>query len=95
MLSPGPGSSAAHWLTSKRVSLVGADNWALETVPFERPGFEWLVHQHLLAETGTHILENADTRALAAGQHSEFLFVLSLPNIPGATAAPASPLAVI
>lgn len=92
---PGLGFSGAQWLTSRRVSLVGADNWGIDVVPFERPGFEYPVHQHLLAETGTHILENADTRELADGEHSEFLFVLSLPNVPGATAAPAGPLAVI
>ncbi len=35
-VEPGAGWDAAHWLTERRVSLVGADNWAFEVIPFER-----------------------------------------------------------
>jgi kynurenine formamidase len=94
---PGAGWDAAHWLTDRRVSLVGADNWGFEAIPTE-PGRErqdYCVHQHLLAETGTHILENIDTGPLAQSGESEFLFVASLPKIVGATAAPVNPLAVV
>jgi hypothetical protein len=48
-----------------------------------------------LTETGTHILENIDTRPLVRSGESEFLFVASLPRIVGATAAPVNPLAVV
>jgi kynurenine formamidase len=94
---PGAGWDAAHWLTDRRVSLVGADNWGFETVPAE-PGRErqkYCVHQHLLAETGTHILENIDTGPLVRSGESEFLFVAIPPRIVGATAAPLNPLAVV
>jgi kynurenine formamidase len=33
---PGAGWDAAHWLTDRRVSLVGADNWGFEAVPPSR-----------------------------------------------------------
>jgi kynurenine formamidase len=92
---PGAGWDAAHRLTDRRVSLVGADNWAFEVLPFEYAEREFCVHQHLLAETGTHILENIDTAALASGGHSEFLFLLTVPKLKGATAAPAGPVAVV
>jgi kynurenine formamidase len=92
---PGPGVAAAEWLTDRRVSLVGADNWGLEVVPPESPDRFFAVHQHLLARTGTHILENIDTRPLVDGGHAEFLFVLSVPKTRGSTAAPAAPLAIV
>lgn len=94
---PGAGWDAARWLTDRRVSLVGADNWGFEAVPPEhsRRGQEFPVHQHLLAETGTFILENADTSALAALGQSEFLFIAAPAKVAGATAGPVNPLAVV
>jgi kynurenine formamidase len=92
---PGAGWRAAHWLSDRRVSLVAADNWAFEVLPFEIAEREFCVHQHLLAETGTHILENIDTHELVDGGHYEFLFVLTVPKLKGATAAPAGPVAVV
>jgi kynurenine formamidase len=94
-VEPGAGWDAAHWLTDRRVSLVGADNWAFETIPFEREDGVFAVHQHLLAETGTHILENSTTAELAAGGHSEFLFCLTVQMSKGSTGAMASPVAVV
>lgn len=94
-VEPGAGWDAAHWLTDRRVSLVGADNWAFEVIPFERPGGVFIVHQHLLAEAGTHILENIRTTELVAGGHSEFLFVLTVQKSKGSTGAMASPVAVV
>jgi kynurenine formamidase len=92
---PGAGWEAAHWLTDRRVSLVGADNWAFEVIPFERADGIFAVHQHLLAETGTHILENIKTRELAEGGHSEFLFCLTPQKTKGSTGAIAAPVAVV
>lgn len=94
---PGAGWGAAEWLTERRVSLVGADNWGFEVVPAEpsRHGQELPVHQHLLAETGTFILENADTSALAALGCGEFLFIAAPAKVAGATAGPVNPLAVV
>lgn len=94
---PGAGWDAACWLTNRRVSLVGADNWGFEVVPPEegRRGQDFPVHQHLLAETGTFILENADTSALVERGASEFLFIAAPAKVAGATAGPANPLAVV
>jgi kynurenine formamidase len=92
---PGAGMDAARWLTERGVSLVGADNWGFEAVPAEREGHSFPAHQHLLTETGTHILENIDTSRLSRTGASEFLFLASVPPIRGATAAPLNPLAVI
>lgn len=94
-VEPGAGWDAAHWLTDRRVSLVGADNWAFEVIPFERQDGVFIVHQHLLAEAGTHILENIKTSELVASGRSEFLFVLTVQKSKGSTGAMASPVAVI
>jgi kynurenine formamidase len=94
-VEPGAGWDAAHWLTDRRVSLVGADNWAFEVIPPERPDRPFAVHQHVLAETGTHILENIVTAELAETGRAEFLFVLTVQKSKGSTGAMASPVAVI
>ncbi len=92
---PGLGWDGAHWLTERRVSCVGADNWALEVIPFEQPGSILVVHQHLLAETGTYIIENIRTAELVASGRSEFLFVMTPLKIKGATGSMVSPVAVV
>lgn len=95
MGEPGCGWDGAHYLTDRRVSLVGADNWAFEVLPGERENAPFQVHQHLLAETGTHILENITTTPLVEGGHSEFLFVLTVQRSQGSTGAMAGPVAVV
>lgn len=94
-VEPGAGWDAAHWLTDKRVSLVGADNWAFEVIPFENEEAKFVVHQHLLAETGTHILENIKTQELVDNGHSEFLFCLTPQKTKGSTGAIAAPVAIV
>jgi kynurenine formamidase len=94
-VEPGAGWEAAHWLTERRVSLVGADNWAFEVIPFEREDGIFAVHQHLLAEAGTHILENIKTEELLETGRSEFLFCLTPQKSKGSTGAMAAPVAVI
>ena len=92
---PGLGWDGAHWLTQHRVSCAGADNWALEVIPFEDPNGILVVHQHLLAETGTYIVENIQTRELVELGASEFLFIMTPLKIKGATGSMVSPVAVI
>jgi kynurenine formamidase len=92
---PGVGGRGARWLTDRRVSIVGADNWSFEPIPFEDERRPFAVHQHLLAETGTYILENITLDRLAAHRVATFLFSLSCPKVRGATAGQASPVAVL
>lgn len=94
---PGASHEAARWLTDCRASLVGADNWGFEVVSAEEAdgGPRFPVHQHLLAETGTHILENVDVTPLIERGRSEFLFIAAPVKVAGATAGQVNPLAVI
>jgi len=94
-VEPGAGWDAAHWLTDRRVSLVGADNWAFEVIPFESEIKPFVVHEHLLTETGTFIVENIRTDELAEGGHWEFLLTMGPNKVAGATASMVSPLAIV
>ena len=90
---PGVGVEGAKYLTSKGVVAVGADTWAVETIPFESKNvFE--VHQILLAMNGTYILENMDTAALARDKGYEFLFVLGQPRWRGGVQSMINPIAI-
>ena len=90
---PGLGVDGAKYLTGKGVVAIGADTWAVETIPFESKNvFE--VHQILLPMNGTYILENMDTAALAADKAYEFLFVLGQPRFKGGVQSMINPVAI-
>jgi len=91
---PGLGLEGAKYLASLGVVAVGADNWALEVLPSENPQHAFPVHPELLAKNGIYILENMDTRALAADGVAEFLFVLGQPRFVGAVQAVINPVAI-
>ena len=92
---PGIGLEAARWLTSRGVRAVGADNMALEVNPHEQADESMPVHMHMLVETGTYIIEQADLEALAAAAPREFL-CLCLPLLfVGGTASPIRLLAIV
>lgn len=90
---PGLGVEGAKYLAGKGVVAVGADNWALEVLPFESKNiFE--VHQILLPMNGTYILENMDTAQLAADKAYEFMFVLGQPRFKGGVQSMINPVAI-
>lgn len=91
---PGLGLDGARYLAGKGVVAVGADNWAVEVLPSEDPEQAFPVHPELLAKNGVYILENMDTRALAADDATEFLFVLGQPRFVGAVQAVINPVAI-
>ena len=91
---PGIGVEAGTYLASLGVVAVGGDSFGLEVVPHEDEAQSFPVHQVLLARHGVYILENIDTRALAAEGAYEFLFVLSAPKITGAVQGIINPVAI-
>ena len=91
---PGIGINGAAYLAKLGVVAVGSDSWGVEAVPFENDGEFFPVHQELLAKNGVYILENMDTRALAADEAWEFLFVLGQPRFVGAVQAVINPVAI-
>jgi kynurenine formamidase len=91
---PGIGVDGARYLAQLGVVAIGSDSWAVEVLPSEDPNQAFPVHPELLAKNGVYILENMDTRALAADGVSEFLFVLGAPRFVGAVQAVINPVAI-
>ncbi len=91
---PGLGVDGARYLAGRGVVAVGSDTWGLEVLPSEVEGEAFPVHPELLAKNGVYILENMDTRALAADGVHEFLFVLGQPRFVGAVQAVINPVAI-
>jgi kynurenine formamidase len=91
---PGLGKDGALYLASKEVIAVGADQWALEVIPFEKDVGVFEVHQILLARNGIYILENMNTGPLVADKAWEFMFVLGASRMTGGVQAIINPVAI-
>ncbi len=92
---PGIGLAAARWCTDRRVAVIGADNWAVEVVPGERPELSFPVHQHCIAQYGVYLLENVRTEELVRDGVSEFFCAILPARLRGASASIVSPVAVV
>lgn len=91
---PGIDVEAALWLAESGVALVGADNFAIEAMPFpEETVFP--VHQRLIRDYGVPLLEGLVLRPLAEAGATAFLFVATPLPIVGATGSPVAPVAVL
>jgi kynurenine formamidase len=91
---PGLGKEGALYLASKEVVAVGADQWALEAIPFEKDSGVFEIHQILLARNGIYILENMNTGPLVKDKAWEFMFVLGAARITGSVQAIINPVAI-
>lgn len=91
---PGIGVSGAEYLAEIGVMAVGADTWGMEVVPAEEEGQAFRAHQILQPENGIYILENMDTRELAADGVNQFLFVLGQARIEGSVQMIINPIAI-
>jgi kynurenine formamidase len=91
---PGIDLAAALWLAEREIAVVGADNFAVEVLPFAA-GTVFPVHQRLIRDFGIPLLEGLVLQPLAAtGRHS-FLFAASPLPIVGGTGSPISPMAIL
>lgn len=93
-VEPGLGVDGARYLTSLGVAMVGSDTWGLEVLPFENPNNAFQVHQILLAENGTMILENVSAEEAVKDGVYEGLFTLGPARITGAVQAIINPVFV-
>ena len=85
----------AAWLADRGVALTGCDTWSYGPVPAEDPARPFEVPQHLNVRHGVFVVENLDTRALAADGVRAFAFVLTHAKLRGATGAWTSPIALV
>ena len=91
---PGIDLAAALWLADAEVAVVGADNFAIEVLPFPA-GKVFPVHQRLIRDFGVVLLEGLMLDPLVASGRHEFMFVASALPIVGATGSPLSPVAIL
>lgn len=91
---PGIGLDAAEWLARRDVALVGADTSGVEVIPWA-PGTCCPVHQFLIRDCGTYLLEFLDLEELAELGATEFLFAAMPLRIRGGTGSPIAPVAVL
>jgi kynurenine formamidase len=93
-VEPGIEIEAARWLAEAGVAIVGADNFAVEVLPFAE-GTVFPVHQLLIRDYGMPLLEGMMLDPLVASGRHEFLFIASPLPIVGATGSPLAPVAVL
>lgn len=91
---PGISGKAARWLGDQRVSLVGADNYAIEVQPAPQ-GQTFPGHLELLHGAGVPLIENLDLSTLASTGATTFLLVFAPIPLAGSTGSPVNPLAVL
>jgi kynurenine formamidase len=95
---PGINLEAGLWLAESEVAIVGADNFAVEQLPFPE-GTVFPVHQRLIRDFGIPLLEGLVLRpladALAQAGRGEFLFAAAPLPVVGGTGSPIAPIAVL
>lgn len=91
---PGIDVGAARWLAERGVAAVGADNFAVEPIPFP-PEKVFPVHQCLIRDYGVPLIEGLVLAPLAEVGAASFLFMAAPLPIRGATGSPLVPLAVL
>jgi kynurenine formamidase len=91
---PGLGVAAALVLAEAGAALVGADNYAVEVLPFP-DGTVFPVHQRLIRDYGIPLLEGLVLKPLAEAGVGAFLFTAAALPLVGATGSPLNPVAVL
>ncbi len=93
-IEPGIDVEAALWLAQRDVAVIGADNYAIEVLPFPA-GQVFPVHQRLIRDYGVPLLEGLSLKEIASRKRSTFLLMASALPIVGATGSPLAPTAVL
>jgi kynurenine formamidase len=88
----GLGRDAVSFVDDHDIAAVGADNSAVECIPFD--GEFLSVHIELLVKRGVTLLEHLVLSELAADGCHEFLFVVGGLKVTGAAGSPINPIAI-
>ncbi|GAA0608763.1 cyclase family protein [Kutzneria viridogrisea] len=95
---PGLGLRCLPWLRERDVAVVGADNFAVEVVPGERPDSMFELHMVLIRDMGVTLAEILDleelARSCAADGRYEFFYAGSPLKFTRAVGSPINPLAI-
>ena len=91
---PGLDLAAGLWLAEREIAALGADNFAVEVLPFA-PGTVFPVHQRLIRDFGIPLLEGLILDGLGAAGRGSFMFAASPLPVVGGTGSPISPIAIL
>lgn len=91
---PGITLDAAQYLASLDVAAVGADNAAVEMIPFDQ-GRYLAVHQRLIHDYGITLYEHLVLTPAATDSVREGLFVASALPVTGGSGSPVHPVLVV
>jgi kynurenine formamidase len=97
LTAAGVSKSGNVWAADRRVSAVGADNMAWDSMMErdEETKMTLFGHVHLLVRHGIYIMENLNLEELSAAGCREFSFVGVPLKFRGATGSPIRPLALV
>ena len=90
---PGAGLSTVPFFADHDVCAVGADNAAVECMPFDENRF-LAAHIELLVKRGITLVEHLVLKDLAADDCHECLFVAAPLLVTGASGSPVNPIAI-
>lgn len=101
---PGISPEVCDHLASRKIAMMGADNWGIEPYDFTGEG-EWptpipeleewaYCHMNLSARRGIYLFENLNLKELGERGPGEFLFSWAPLKLVGATGSPGNPIAV-
>ncbi|MGE0225027.1 MAG: cyclase family protein [Acetobacteraceae bacterium] len=91
---PGLDVDAGLWLADRGIAVLGADNFAVEVIPFPQ-GTVFPLHQRLIRDYGIPLVEGLVLAELAASGRGAFLFAASPLPVVGGTGSPISPIVVL
>ena len=89
---PGLGKDAVSFVDEHDIAAVGADNAAIECIPFDEQFLS--VHVELLVKRGVTLLEHLYLAELAADGCHEFLLTVGGLKVTGAAGSPINPIAI-
>jgi kynurenine formamidase len=90
---PGLSADCVDWIKEKKISIIGADNMAVEVVPSGVPGVATPLHTGLMFGEGVLFMELLDLEAVSGRTFAAMLTVNPL-RIVGGTASPVAPMIV-
>ena len=90
---PGLGVDAVSFVDDHEIAAVGADNAAIECIPFDDNVF-LAVHIELLVKRGVTLMEHLKLSELAADGCHEFFFSVGALPVTGAAGSPINPVAI-
>lgn len=92
-IQPGLGKDTATFFDDHDIVAVGADNSAIEAIPFDDDEFLG-VHVELLVKRGVYMIEHLMLKEMADDQCYECLFMVAPLPVVGAAGSPVNPIAI-